>query len=84
MGTGGKVGRGARLGLLRRGPAGDRAEGPWVSGRSPLDSRAPCQFGEGIKKFLFNYFLLKITNRALIEMRINFPIGLEMRRPIIV
>lgn len=50
----------ARRGLLERGPAGHRAEGPWVRwGEAPLAPMPPCQFGEGIKNFLFNYFFLE-------------------------
>lgn len=37
-----------------------------------------------LKSFFSITSFLKITNSALMEMRLNFPVGLEMRRPIIV
>lgn len=37
-----------------------------------------------LKSFFSITSFLKITNRAEIEMRVNFPAGLEVRRPRIV
>lgn len=34
------------------------------SGKAPMASVPPCQFGKGIKKFLSNYFFVKMTNQA--------------------
>lgn len=37
-----------------------RGREPWGKvRRSPRAPAPPCQFGEGIKKFLFNYFFLE-------------------------
>lgn len=59
--TGGDPGRGrGQLGVLERrsaeGGAGGHG-GRW--GEALGAPTPPCQFGEGIKKFLFNYFFLE-------------------------
>lgn len=50
----------ARLWLLERRPAGGGAGGLWLrGGEAPSAPVPPCQFGEGIKEFLFNYFFFE-------------------------
>lgn len=75
---------GLRLGLLERrsggrgrGPRGRWGEAPWC----------PCPHAN-LLRVLKSFFsitpFLEITNSALMKTRLNFPVGLEMRRPVIV
>lgn len=76
---------GASWGCWREGQQGEGLGAKGEGGEKPWGLPRPhANLVRVLKSFFSITSFLKITNSALMEIRLNFPVGLEMRSPVIV